>query len=1070
MLAVLISVILQTSNGFDPGPNPILMRHPTLSATKIAFQFAGEIWSVPRSGGSAIRLTASGGQDGNPVFSPDGSTIAFSGSYDGNVDVYVMPADGGVPKRLTSHPDADIPVGWTPDGKSVLFTSSMLSNTDYPRLFTVPAQGGMPTALPLPSGTDASFAPDGKRLAYIPTDKWELAWKRYRGGQTAPIWIADLADSKIHAVPRNNTDDHRPMWIGDSVYYLSDPTGPIGMYRYDVRNGKTSAVVPGGGFDIKYASAGPGAIVYERLGSLWLYTLATRRSERVPIEIHGDFTEVRPEFKDVSRSIHSYSISPTGKRVAIEARGWIFTIPAKKGDPHLLEGQQGVHRHDPAWSPDGKTIAYVSDEGGEQHLVLHDLSKSSERNMRLADAPAAYGNLRWSPDSNLIAYTDNRLKLWCLDLGTGKSTLIDQGTYRGRTQIEPNWSPDSRWLTWSRDLPSNVRVVYLHSFTTGKNTPVTDGLAEAASPVFDRNGKQLYFLASTDVGVGSDFEDLSSLTAREATSSVYAVVLRRDLPNPLEPESDEETGSTKKADAKADVAAKVDIDLDGIEHRIIALPMPRAEYQRVDAGPAGSLFALVSGRGGSSVHKFTFSDRKETTFAESAGNFQMSADGSQILLFSGGAVIAPASAATKGQEGPINVGGLQVKIDPVTEWNAIYHEVWRNERLFLYDPGMHGIDSRVMERRYEPFLAGVKTREDLNYLFTDMLGEITIGHMWASGGDMPRTSTVRGGLLGADFTFDSHRYRLTRIFDGERWNPDLYAPLAQPGVNAKPGEYVLSIDGKDLFEATDLYEALEGKAGKQVKVRLGPTPDGKGSREVTVIPVGSEFGLRNRAWEEDNRRLVAKMTDGKGGYVHVPDTSGGGWDAFNRYYYAQADRLGMIVDDRFNHGGFINDWMVREMEKPLDFMSHTRYGHEIKIPMASVLGPKVMLINEMAGSGGDIFPYLFRQDKVGPLIGKRTWGAMLTSYGFQVLDGGFVNAPDDAMYNSHTGKWIIENHGVAPDIQVELDPYLWRQGRDSQLEAAIDELKKRMAAHPLVIPKRPDYPNKSKLPGVGNGT
>lgn len=1070
MLAAIACLVLQSPGSFDAGPQPLLMRHPTLSATRIAFQFAGEIWEVPRQGGSAVRLTASGGHDGNPIFSPDGKLIAFSGSYDGNVDVYVMPAGGGIPRRLTSHPSPDVPVAWTPDGKSVIFTSSMLSNTDYPRLLSVPVGGGIPSALPFPSGTDASFSPDGNRMAYVPTTKWELGWKRYRGGQTAPIWITNLADSKVHAVPRKNTDDHRPMWIGDSIYYLSDPTGPVGMFRYDVATGKEHEVIPGGGYDIKYASDGPGGIVYERLGSLWVYDLNAHQSKQVPVSIQGDFAEVRPEFKDVTRSVHSVSISPTGKRVVVEARGWIFTVPAKKGDVRLLEGPQGLHRRDPSWSPDGKTIAYITDQGGYQSLALYDLATSTEKRIPLGDPPAFYSEPVWSPDSKRIAYKDNRLNLWCLDVATRKSTLIDKDTYRGRTTIEPRWSPDSEWLTWSRDLPSNVTVIFLHSFATGKNTQITDGLAEAVNPIFDRGGKYLYFQASTDVGLGSDFEDLSSLNAHDITSSIYAVVLGKDQPNPLQPESDEEGTPAKPEAPKKDAPVKVTIDLDGIEHRIIVLPMTKSAYSMLEPGPAGSLFAVAgTRRGGSSVHKFSFSDRKDSVFAEGASGVQLSADGTQVYVSGGSNAIVPAAAASKGADGVLSLTGLQAKIDPREEWAAMYHEVWRNERLLLYDPGVHGIDTFLMERRYEPFLAGVQTRDDLNYLFSDMIGEICIGHMWARGGDMPSPKQVSGGLLGADFAFESHRYRLTRIYDGERWNPELYAPLAQPGVDAKVGEYLLAVEGKDLVDATDLYLALEGKAGKQVKVRLGPTVDGKGSREVTVVPVASDFGLRSRAWEEDNRRLVAKMTDGKGGYVHVPDTSEGGYAAFNRYYYAQADKNGMIIDDRFNHGGYINDWMVREMEKPLDFMSHTRYGQEIKTPMAAVFGPKVMLVNEMAGSGGDIFPFLFRQDKVGPLVGKRTWGAMLSAYNFQLIDGGSVNAPDDAMYNPRTGEWIIENWGTAPDIEVELDPYLWRQGRDAQLEAAIEVLKKEMAAHPPVKPKRPDYPNKSKIPAVGNG-
>lgn len=1069
----------QPADPFETGPHRLLVRHPTLSREWIAFQFAGDIWRVRRSGGEAERLTASGGHDSDPVFSPDGSMIAFSGTYDGNPDVFVIPSSGGSPKRLTSHPAPDTPVGWTPDGKSVLFTSSMLSNTDYPRLFTVPVTGGTPKPLPFPSGSDACFSPDGNRIAYIPTSKWELAWKRYRGGQATPVWIGDLSDSRVHPISRAGTDDRRPMWVGGSIYYLSDPHGPVGLNRFDIASGTDEEVVPGAGFDIKYADAGPGAIVYEKLGSIWLYDLDTHRSSKVPISIHGDFTEVRTEFKDVSDRLGSVAISPTGKRLVLEARGWIFTVPAKEGDARVLDGAQGVHRRDPAWSPDGKTIAYITDEGGVQRMALYDVATSTEKRITLGDSPVAYSSPVWSPDSKRIAYTDNRLELWSLDVATGTSTMIDRDTYMADSNMQPVWSPDSQWLAWTHNLPSNVDVIMLHSFATGKNTQITDGMADAGTPAFDRDAEHLYFFATTNFGVGRDFEDLSAITAHESTSSVYAVVLRKNLPNPLQPQSDEETGQPApepKPDAKKP-AAKFDIDLDGIERRIVALPLPSAPYRSIEGGPAGTLFLLESGEqtgrrrfGGGTLHKFAWADRKDSVYAEGVNDFQVSADGNHVLLRGPATSIADAAAPARPGEGTVNLSGLQVKIDPKAEWAAMYHEAWRDERIYFYDPNLHGIDANVMERRYEPFVAGLCSRDDLNYLFTDMLGELSIGHMWAAGGDIPGSGRVPGGLLGADFTFDKGRYRLARIYDGERWNPELYAPLAQPGIEAKTGEYLLAIDGKELLEATDLYEALEGKAGKQVKIKLGPNPDGKDSREVTVLPVASEFGLRSKAWEEDNLRLVNKMTGGQVGYVHVPDTGVGGWTAFNRYYFAQADKHGMIVDDRFNHGGAVNDWMVREMEKPLDFMSRTRYGQDVRMPVAAVYGPKVMLANEMAGSGGDIFPFLFKQDHVGKLVGKRTWGAMLSAYSYELIDGGRINAPDDAMYNPRTGKWIIEGHGTDPDIEVELDPYLWRQGHDAQLEAAINEINRELAASPPLKPKRPDYPNKSKLPAIGNGT
>lgn len=1070
-LAALVS--LSQTQAFDPGPSPLLMRHPTMNATTIVFQFAGDLWSVSREGGDANRLTSAPGTESDPYFSPDGQTIAFSAQYDGNVDVYTMPAQGGVPKRLTAHPASDTVVGWTPDGKRVIFSSTMLSNTDYERLLTVSKDGGVPQALPFPAGVEASLSHDGTQIAYVPNGKWQQAWKRYRGGQTTPIWIAQLSDSKWKAIPRKNTNDRNPMWIGNSIYYLSDPTGPVGMFRYDTQSGKVTTEIPGEGFDLKSASAGPDGIVFERLGSINIYDYKNHSSKRVPISIHSDFPEVREGFKDARRNITGLGISPSGQRAVVSARGWIFTVPASKGDIKLLDGKQGVDRREPAWSPDGKTIAYISDEDGVQKLALYDVATKKEVRYPLADGSGFFRDLVWSPDGKKIAYCSEKLTLNIFDISTARNTLVDKQTYRGRIEIDPRWSPDSKWLTYSRDLDNLYGAVFLYSLDTTKVTQITDGIADATSPIFDRDGKHLYFLASTDIGLGAHFEDLSAFNAPNETSSVYAVVLRKNLPNPLQPESDEESPKVDTPKSEAAKPPAFGIDLDNIEHRIIALPMPRQGYQSLEAGPAGSFFALVSppvanvvsAGGPSTLYKFTFADRKAVKFADGVRTFIPSADGTKILLGQGQtySIVSTMAPPSPGQ-GALDLSGLQVKVDPRAEWNAMYHEVWRNERLLLYDANTHGIDTHMMEKRYEPFLANICSRDDLNYLFTDMLGELCIGHMFIGGGDMQSAARVAGGLLGADFSFDKGRYKIARIYDGERWNPNLYAPLAQPGVDAKPGEYLLSIDGVDLDVAMDVYLQLEGKAGKQVKIKLGPSPDGVGAREAIVTPIANDFNLRSRAWEEDNRRQIEKETDGRVGYVHVPDTSPPGWEAFQRYYYSQTTKQGMIVDDRFNHGGAINDWMIHEMEKPLDFYDIARYGKPMRDPSAAVYGPKVMLINELAGSGGDIFPFLFRLHKVGKLVGHRTWGAMISAYGFQLIDGGSVRAPDDAMYGAASGDWVIENQGVPPDIEVELDPYLWRQGHDAQLEAAIAQIKKDLANTKPLTTQVPRYPDKSKIP------
>lgn len=1058
--------LLPTADTFDPGPNPLLMQSPTVNRTHIAFEFAGDLWQVARAGGNATRLTSAPGRESSPKYSPDGKWIAFSGQYDGNTDAFVVPAEGGVPKRLTAHPSEDVVIGWSNDGKGVLISSAMLSATDYPRMFTVPATGGVPKALPFPAGVSASFSPDGSQIAYVPYPKWQQAWKRYRGGQASKIWIGQMSDSRVKEIPRKDHEDSHPMWMGDSVYFLSDRNGPFGLFRYNTKTGAVTEEVRGSGFDLKSADAGPDKIVYEKLGSIHLFDPATRQSAPVKIEIQSDFPEVRPRIRDLRTSIRDVSLSPSSQRIAAAARGWIFTIPAAKGDARLISETQGVHRRDPAWSPDGKTIAFITDVAGDQQLALVDAATNTERRVDLGEKPGYYDGPTWSPDSKRIAYTDNKLNLWVLEVSTGKNTKIDTRTYRGRGNTRPRWSPDSKWLTWSRDLKTHMSAVFVHSFETGVKTQLTDGLSDATSPVFDRDGKHLYFLASTNVGTGLDFEDMSGMAAQPSTSSIYAVVLSKDSPNPLHPESDEETG-VKKEEKKPEAGpAATKVDLDGIESRIVSIPTPSQAFQTLEAGPTGTFFTVTGGRGTPpSIMQFAWKDRKLSPFVSGASNFQVSADGTKMLVRSGQGmrIVATASPPPPGT-GEVPAAALNVKIDPVVEWRKMYEEVWRGERLLFFDPNLNGADAAVLQKRYEPFLKNVSSRSDLNYLFSDMLGELEIGHMWARGGDMPGTTSVPGGLLGADYTFENGRYRLARIFDGERWNPGLYAPLSQPGINAKVGEYILAIDGAELTEVNDIYEALEAKAGKQIKLRIGPNPNSTGSREVTVLPVANEGALRFRAWVEDNRRYVDKMTGGRAGYVHVPDTGGGGWEEFQRFYYSQTDKEGMVIDGRFNHGGLINDYMPNEMMRGLDFGSRTRYGEDMRLPLTGIFGPKVMLTNEMSGSGGDIFPFLFKQRKVGKLIGTRTWGGHLIAASFGLIDGGSINAPDDALYDPKTGKILLENVGAVPDIEVQYDPYLWRQGMDAQLERAIVEINASLKDYKLNI-KKPPRP----VPAKGGG-
>lgn len=1056
---------------------PMLMRHPSLSKTQIAFSFAGDIWTVPREGGQAARITSSPGGEIDPCFSPDGSMIAFAGEYDGNTDVFVVPAKGGEPKRLTFHPGEDAPVAWSPDGKNVVFVSGMLAGTDLPRLFSVPVDGGVPEALPFPSGSGGSYSPDGTKIAYQPGIQWQEAWKRYRGGQTSPIWIGNLSDSKVSEIPRKNSNDKNPIWVGNTIYFLSDRAGNFSLYSYDTRSKSVKMLVKNDGFDIKYASAQPDAVVYEQLGSINLYDVATGKAHQVPIELNADFPEVRTELKTVTPYISNAALSPTGARAVFEARGDIFTVPAAKGDiRNLTQSSDSCERY-PAWSPDGKSISYLSDAGGEYKLVVRPANGEGEgKSYALGNSPAYYYQAVWSPDSTKLAYIDNHHVIWMLDLASGKNTQIDEFPYENPTyQGGPVWSPDSKWITYHREIDNHLNAVFVYSLESGKATQITDGMSDAKLPIFDLNGKYLYFVASTNTAGRAAWLDLSSYSALNTLSSVYCVVLRKELPSPLEPESDEEKVQAAAAEQKPPSPATAEafrIDLEGIGQRTLALPIPARNFVNMKAGTPGTFFlgevgplAAVFSQPTLAIWKYTGSERRAAPFIGGAIGMEFTKGGDKMLVQQGPtwSIVSTVMPSPPGT-GALNLSGMVAKVDPRAEWKQMYHEVWRIERDFLYDPHAHGQNLAALEKKYEPFLDGVMSRGDLNYLFTDMLGEISIGHMFISGGDIPGVEGVPGGLLGADYSLENGRYKFARVYDGENWNPGARAPLTQPGVNVKAGEYLLAVDGKDLKASDNIYGALEGKAGKQVRLKVGPSADGVGSRDVTVVPIPSDAALRHLAWIEDNRRKVTELSGGKVGYVHVPDTNVGGWVSFNRYYFAQVGKEGMVIDERFNHGGEVDDYLVDMMNRPLMSMWTSRYGKDFTSPLSAIFGPKVLLINQYAGSGGDYFPWHFRKVGVGPLIGKRTWGGLVGILVFPALmDGGSVTAPNVAFYNPN-GTWDVENHGVDPDIEVDLDPYLWRQGHDAQLERGVAEVLKRMASQPKQNVKKPAYMDKSKLP------
>ena len=1094
---------------------PTLYRQPAISKTEIVFSYAGDLWIVPRVGGDARRLTSGVGIETNPYFSPDGAWIAFTGEYDGNIDVYVVPAAGGVPKRLTYHPSTDEVSGWTPDGKNVLFASTRNSSSNFSRLYTFPIDGkGLPSEVPLPMAERGWLSPDAQYIAYEPLSQWQSDWKRYQGGQTQPIWIAKLADSTIEKVPRANSNDKCPMWVGEKIYFLSDRNGGVvSLFVYDTGTKKVESVVEAKGLDIKHASAGGGAVVYEQFGAIFVVENGSKAAKKVDIRVVGDFPGVRPRYDKVGGRIANAAVSPTGVRAVFEARGEIISAPADKGDARNLTNSPNVMERDPSWSPDGRWIAYFSDEAGEYKLHLRDQTGMGDvKKITLGDGtPGFYSTPVWSPDSKKIAYNRHDVSLWVLDVEKGTNVRVDKNTYGDFGDVvEPSWSPDSKWITYAKQLDNRLRAVYLYSVDNAKTHQITDGLGDARHVIFDKSGRYVYFTASTNVGPTISFADLSGI-AHQTSRNVYAIVLRSDIPSPLAPESDEEkvqpekkdeppvtlpsvtptpapsqaaspaVDSSPSPDAKPSPAPQAKkpeatrVDLEGIDQRIVSITqIPARNFNGLFPGKAGILYvteipvAPTAGPFGLTLHKYDLEKRKFEEVRTGVNNFSVSANGEKMLYQQGpGWNLVSTTVPTPPGQGVVKTADMEVFVDPRVEWKQMFNEIWRGERDFFYDPGTHGLDIEKAKALYSPYVNAIAHRDDLNYLFREMLNQITVGHMYIGGGDIPRPNFVPGGLLGADYKIENGRYRFARVYNGENWNPQLRAPLTAPGVNVKAGEYLVAVNGREVRAEDNLYQMFESTANRQVVIKVGASPDGKDARQVTVVPIASENGLRNLAWIEDNRRKVDQLSDGRLAYVYIPNTGGPGYTSFNRYFFAQTNKQGAVIDERFNGGGLLADYVVEYLNRQQLAKIAFRDGKDWNVPAGAIYGPKVMLVNELAGSGGDAMPWFFKKLKIGPLIGKRTWGGLVRASGIPTLmDGGSIRAPNGAVYGLN-GEWEVENVGVAPDIEVELDPAAWRTGRDPQLEKAIEWLLAELKRNPPKDYKRPPYPDYHKNTGLG---
>ena len=1117
------SVLLLLCGALSAASSLHLLHKPVMNKTTIVFTYAGDLWSVPREGGLAVRLTTGNGNKTEAAISPDGATLAFTGEYDGNIDVFTMPVAGGTPRRVTYHPDGDRVVGWTPDGSRILFRSNRESFSRFTQLFTVAPTGGLPTVLPLPMACTGAYSPDGTRMIYAPLDGGQFApgfnnfvsWKRYRGGEASYLWLVNLNDLSTVKVPRKDSNDINPMWIGDKIYFLSDRNGPMTLYRWDPKsNAQPVEPIPNKGKDIDAASAGPGGIVYEQFGKIMIYDLASNKSHEVPVDLAADLSEVRPHFQNVSREIRTVKISPTGVRAVMEAHGEILTAPAEKGDIRNLTRTPGVMERTPAWSPDGKTIAYFSDESGE--YALHIKSQSGEgetKKIPLAGKSAFYFDPKWSPDSKHIAFTDNQLNLWDIDIAPAKLSKVDTD-YAYELGRDFAWSADSKWITFVRILPNRFHAVFVYSLDSGKSTQVTDGLSDSRHPVFDHDGQYLYLTASTNYGPTTSGLDMTS-DEHEVTRSIYMIVLPNNIPSPLAPESDEEKpGATpginpeenggrggrggRGGNAPEAPPKPVRIDFDKIQQRIVALPLPARAYMMLSTGRAGNLYIMEPGAnggggrggagGGATLSKFDLKTRKTDKLADNVASFDLSANGEKMLLRMGGAgaggrggrggvaaaagpqyVIVSATTPVKAGEGALRLNEVEVNVDPAAEWKQMYHEVWRIQRSYFYDPGLHGVNVADSEKEYEKYVDALGSRNDLNYILHAMLSEFTVGHLRGGGGTMPEVKAVPGGLLGADYELANGRYRFKKIYTGESWNPQLRAPLAQPGFNVAIGEYLLAVNGADLTDKDDVSRLLEATSEKSVVLKIGADPTGATAREITVTPIANETQLRHIAWVEENRRKVDELSAGKLAYVYMPDTAQGGLTSFNRYYFAQTEKHGAVIDERYNSGGQVADYVIEVLNRKLLSFWSPRYGAIYRTPAASILGPKVMITNEFAGSGGDAMPWMFKYTHTGTLIGKRTWGGLVGVSQYPVLmDGGNVTSPNFGFF-SPEGQWDVENHGVQPDIEVELDPKLVHDGHDPQLEKAVAVALEQLKKNPPPEPKRPPYPNYQRPVGAPSG-
>jgi len=1056
-----------------------LLRQPTISEKHIAYTYGGDIWVSDLAGNNTLRLTSTGAIEICPHFSPDGKTIAFSSNRSGSMAVYTVPVEGGTPTRLTWYPADAVVRGWTPDGKKILYASSReTAPSMYRRLWTVSKDGGPSRLLAKQWGNDGSFAADGKKIVVDRISRWDVEWRDYRGGQNTPLVILDLKKFSEELLPNNHTTDRNPLWLGAKIYFLSDRDFVSNIWSYNPKTKQLEQLTNFEGEDVKWLSGNDETLAFERDGYLHLMNLQNKKITRLEININADFPWAEPQWTDVSKSIRAASLSPSGKRAIFEARGEIFTVPAEYGDIRNITQSSDAADRAPVWSPQGDKLAWFSDKGNKDYVLMIGNQDAWEEPKQIAIGESKMGwEPTWSPDGKYIAFDDDHARIRVVDVEAGTIKTADNGASNlERGGLGLTWSPDSKWLAYAKAASNNFRQITVWSVADGSIHKITDAFADAFSPAWDRDKKHFYFLASTELGLASGWANTSAMTAN-ADYSVYVVNLQKNEDSPFKLRSDEEEvkkekekGEEKKKDKEEDKKKKgkkeeadsIKIDFENMARRTMALPMPERRYRTAIAGPVGTVFVAeaVPNKYAYTLQKFSLKDRKAKEFVSGAKNISVSADGKKMLAKMGASWKIMDTGKPSGKGGKTLKVGLKMKLDRMQEWKQIFEEAWRYERDYFYATNMHGRNWDEVYKRYAPLVPYLKHRADLTYVLDQVNGELSVGHSFVGGGDYPSTKRNSVGLLGADLVAEKGYWKIKRIYTTENWNPRLSSPLDEPALKVKEGDFIIEINGKKLEATDDPYQFLDGTSGHQTVLLVNDKAEDKGAWKITVKPIGSEYALRQRAWVEDNRRKVDELSGGKLAYVWVPNTSGRGLVSFDRYFFAQQDKLGAVIDERFNGGGLLDDYMVDLMTRKLRAaVTNEAPGGKPYILPAGILGPKALLINEKAGSGGDFFPWVFKQQKAGPVIGVTTWGGLVSSaVHYPFVDGGYMTAPTNAVFDPVNNKWVAENKGVAPDIVVRQDAKALEENRDPQLERAVKEVLELVEKQPQQKVVHPPYP------------